>query len=85
MSRKEQVTVNKRFDPFCDPRGDAMAIARWQMADGKPRIQISGLEGGPIQIQSFDLKKLTTEELRQWRDLAIKAATTQAVGKVERW
>ena len=54
-----------------------MAIARWQMADGKPRIQISGPEDGPIQLQSFDLKKLTTEELRQWRELAVKAAIQQ--------
>jgi len=44
------------------------------MANGKPRIQISGPEGGPIQMQTLDLKKLTVEELRIWRDLAIKAA-----------
>jgi hypothetical protein len=70
--------VKNRIKAMSLTRGDAMAIARWQMADGKPRIQISGPEGGPIQLQSFDLKKLTDQELRLWRELAIKAAITPA-------
>ena len=69
--------VKNRIKAMSLSRGDVMAIARWQMADGKPRIQISGPEGGPIKLQSFDLKKLTTEELRQWRELAVKAAIQQ--------
>ena len=40
--------VKNRIKAMSLTRGDAMAIARWQMADGKPRIQISGPEGGPI-------------------------------------
>ena len=73
--------VKNRIRAMSLTRGDAMAIARWQMADGKPRIQISGPEDGPIQLQSFDLKKLTTEELRQWRELAVKAAIPQEAGE----
>ncbi len=73
--------VKNRIKALSLSRGDAMAIARWQMADGKPRIQITGSQGGPIQVQSLDFKKLTTEELRQWRDLALKAAVKQEEGE----
>lgn len=59
-------------------RGDAIAIARWQIADGKPQIQISRPEGGPLQFQSLDLKKLTDEEPRLWWQLVIKAAIGEA-------
>ncbi len=70
--------VKNRIKAMSITRGDAMAISRWQMADGKPRIQISGPEGGPIQVQPFDLKRLTDQELRLGREFAIKAAITLA-------
>jgi hypothetical protein len=70
--------VKNRIKAMSLSRGDAMAIARWQMADGRPRIQISGPEGGPIEMRTMDLKKLTVEELRLWRELAIKAAIDES-------
>lgn len=69
--------VKNRIRAMSLTRGDAMAIARWQMADGKPRIQISGQEGGPLQVQSVDLKRLTDQELRLWRELVVKVAINQ--------
>lgn len=47
--------------------GDYMAKTIWEQLCGKPTIQISGPDGGPIGItnQAINLKKLTDEQLEQ--------------------
>lgn len=58
------------------------ADAKWYLTKrGKRRgygeaMEISGKDGGPVQVEqrpAYDLSKLSTDELRAWRDLAAKA------------
>jgi hypothetical protein len=65
--------VKNRIKAMSLTRGDAMAIARWQMADGKPRIQISGPHGGPIETVTYDLKRLSVEKIRLIRAILAEA------------
>lgn len=40
------------------------------------RQELTGKDGGPVQVEqrpTYDLSKLSTDELRAWRDLAAKA------------
>ena len=42
----------------------------------KHAMEVSGKDGGPVQVEQkpvYDLSKLSTDELRAWRDLAAKA------------
>jgi len=58
------------------------ADAKWYLTKkGKRRgygeaMEVTGEGGGPVQVEqkpAYDLSKLSTDELRAWRDLAAKA------------
>ena len=55
---------------------------RWRSLVGRWPMENCGFKSavrrtGRFNSNRFDLKKLTTEELRQWRELAVKAAIQQ--------
>jgi len=58
-----------------DWRADAWLLEKLEPQDfGKHRVELSGPEGGPLQVNDApDLSRLSDEELKAWRDLAAKA------------
>jgi hypothetical protein len=51
--------------------------AVFNRVEGRPVQKIAGADGGPIQLEPvYNLKNLSTEELRLWRELQSKATRT---------
>jgi hypothetical protein len=83
ISWAEAITLRNFHRAMTDEGDYAMRII-WEMLEGKPMQKMAGAEGGAIQFERkdevFDLKKLTLDELREFRRLTIKAKSEKGGG-----